>query len=99
MPSLKVLLADDSRVNVKIALMMLEMLGHKATIAKNGREAVEATEKSVFDVILMDIEMPEMDGIEATTRIRSNQRQRGRRTPIIAMTAHAAEHDIQRFRA
>src|SRR5712671_4761226 len=97
MASLKVLLADDSRVNLKIASMMLEQLGHQATIAKNGREAVDAAEKSFFDVILMDVEMPEMDGLEATGRIRAYERKYARHTPVIAMTAHSAEEDIQRF--
>src|SRR5712671_1515545 len=99
MVSLKVLLADDSRVNLKIASMMLEQLGHQATIAKNGREAVEAAEKSFFDVILMDVEMPEMDGLEATGRIRAYERKYARHTPVIAMTAHTAQEDIERFKA
>jgi two-component system sensor histidine kinase/response regulator len=96
---LKILVADDSRVNLKIASTLLQDLGHEVVTAKNGLEAVEATQQTFFDVILMDVEMPEMDGLEATGRIRMQERKYGRHTPVIAMTAHTAHDELERFTA
>src|SRR5262249_25616202 len=67
--------------------------GHSVTIANNGREAVDLAERESFDVVLMDVQMPEMDGLEATRRIRDRERDEVRRLPIIAMTAHAMKGD------
>jgi two-component system, sensor histidine kinase and response regulator len=92
-PPLKVLLAEDSRVNQKLATALLNKHGHAVTVASNGKEAIAAWEKDRFDVVLMDVQMPEMDGIEATAVLRTRERQSGRRTPIIAMTAYAMKGD------
>jgi len=95
--SLRVLLAEDSLVNQKLALALLQKWGHRTTVAVNGREAVEKWQSGGFDVILMDVQMPEMDGLEATGEIRRRESLRlGARTPIIAMTAHALKGDEER---
>jgi two-component system, sensor histidine kinase and response regulator len=93
---LRILLAEDSVVNQKLAVALLERLGHSVTIAQNGREAVRAVERDSFDLILMDIQMPEMDGLEATAAIRARQADSLHRTPIVAMTAHALKGDRDR---
>jgi two-component system, sensor histidine kinase and response regulator len=92
-PSLRVLLAEDSVVNQKLALALLNKWGHSGTIAANGREAVELASQSTFDVILMDVQMPELDGLEATRQIRKSEAGTDRHIPIIAMTAHAMKGD------
>jgi CheY-like chemotaxis protein len=89
--SLKVLVADDSPVNLEVASGLLELQGHRVDTAGNGREAVEAFERENYDVVLMDLEMPEMDGLAATVAIREIEEKTGRRTPIVAMTAHGGE--------
>ena len=94
--SLKILVAEDNRVNQKLAVRMLEKRGHRITLARNGREAVAAVEAEAFDLVLMDIQMPEMDGFEATAAIRQSERSTGRHQPIVAMTAHAMKGDDQR---
>jgi len=88
-----VLLAEDSLPNQKLAVGLLEKRGHTVTVANNGREAVAAAASGRFDLVLMDVQMPEMDGLEATAVIRSRERQTGRHTPIVAMTAHALRGD------
>jgi CheY-like chemotaxis protein len=93
---LRVLLAEDSYVNQKLAVALLESQGHQVTVANNVREAVERADRDEFDVILMDIQMPEMDGLEAAELIRARERSSGRRTPIIALTAHALKGDRER---
>jgi CheY-like chemotaxis protein len=93
---LRILLAEDSLVNQKLAVALLERQGHAVTIAGNGREAVDAMDRASFDLILMDIQMPEMDGLEATLAIRAKQLAIGAHTPIIAMTAHALKGDRER---
>ena len=85
----KILLAEDNVVNQKLAMRMLEKLGYNVHLAENGLKAVQAFEREEFDLILMDVQMPEMGGFEATTRIRELEHKLGRRIPIIAMTAHA----------
>ncbi len=92
--SLRILLAEDSRVNQKLAVSLLKRLGHETTVVENGREAVEAAESGTFDLILMDVQMPEMDGLEATRRIRRHEQHHG--IPILAMTAHALKGDRER---
>jgi CheY-like chemotaxis protein/two-component sensor histidine kinase len=92
---LHVLLAEDNRVNQLVARRLLEKLGCRVDIAEDGRQAVEATARSPYDVILMDVQMPVMDGFEATRSIRNGE-QAGERVPIIAMTAHAMEGDRDR---
>jgi signal transduction histidine kinase/CheY-like chemotaxis protein/HPt (histidine-containing phosphotransfer) domain-containing protein len=98
LPPLTVLLAEDNLVNRRLAVLLLEKHGHRAVVAVDGREAVEAYRREAFDLILMDIQMPVMDGLEATARIRELESEANRpRTPIVAMTAHAMPSDQQRF--
>jgi CheY-like chemotaxis protein len=94
--SLKILLAEDNPVNQKLAVRLLEKRGHKLTVAKNGREALAALQQEAFDLVLMDIQMPEMDGFEATAAIRESERGTGKHQPIVAMTAHAMKGDDRR---
>jgi two-component system sensor histidine kinase/response regulator len=91
--SLKVLVAEDNAVNRKLASSILQRAGHNAVLVTNGREAVDAMEREQFDVVLMDVQMPVMGGFEATRLIRERQAGSGRRTPIIAATAHAMKGD------
>ncbi|APZ94695.1 PAS domain-containing protein [Fuerstiella marisgermanici] len=93
---LRVLLAEDNLVNQKLAIGLLNKHQHHVTLACNGVEAVEKYRNGEFDVILMDVQMPQMDGLEATAAIREYQQQSGRRTPIVAMTAHAMKGDKKR---
>ena len=93
---LRILLAEDSIFNQKVAVAMLAMDRHTVTVANNGREAVEAFEKQPFDLVFMDLQMPEMDGTEATLRIRRRQQSTGVRVPIVAMTAHAMAGDREK---
>ena len=93
---LRVLLAEDSLVNQRLAVGLLERHGHRVTIANNGQQALELAAGDGFDVILMDVQMPELDGLEATRLIREHERQTGRHIPIIAMTAHALKGDRER---
>ncbi len=94
---LKVLLAEDNVINRRLALAILEKWGHQVTVAPNGLEALEALTRWSFDLILMDIQMPLMDGLEATRCIRESERtDGGRHIPIIAMTAHAMKGDRER---
>jgi CheY-like chemotaxis protein len=94
--SLKILVVEDNPVNQKLAVRMLEKRGHKITVASSGREALAALQMDAFDLVLMDIQMPEMDGFEATAAIRASERGTGKHQPIIAMTAHAMKGDDRR---
>ncbi len=94
--SLRILLAEDNLVNQKLALRLLEKRGHSVLIAGNGQEALTLLETNSVDLILMDLQMPEMNGIEATKAIRGGGRYGSRRTPIVAMTACAMASDRQR---
>jgi len=94
---MKVLVAEDNAVNSLIAVKFLEQLGHAATVAETGRDAVEIMRRERFDLVLMDIQMPEMDGIEAAGIIRSWPADKGGDTPIVAMTAYAFTSDTERF--
>ena len=93
---LSVLLAEDNAVNQLLARRLLEQAGHRVAAVSNGREALDLLEREAFDVILMDIQMPELDGLAATAAIRAAERGTGRRQPIIAMTAHALKGDRER---
>jgi two-component system sensor histidine kinase/response regulator len=93
---LRVLLAEDNAVNQRLAMRLLEKRGHRVTVAGNGREALEALEKEKFDLVFMDVQMPEMDGLEATAVIRENEKSSGRHQPIIALTAHAMKGDREK---
>ena len=93
---LTVLVAEDSKVNRVVAARILKKLGHEAVLAVNGREALAAHQKRSFDAILMDVQMPDMDGFEATERIRQSEAASNRRTTIIALTAHAMTGDRER---
>ena len=88
-----ILLAEDGLANQKLALAMLEKWNHRVTLATNGREAVDAWSECKFDLILMDLQMPLMDGLAATREIRRRERETGQHIPIIAMTAHAMPGD------
>jgi CheY-like chemotaxis protein len=96
LPPLRVLLAEDSLVNQRLAIGLMKKHGHSVTVANSGKEAIAALESQRFDVVLMDVEMPEMDGLEATAVIRVKERQTGKHVPIIAMTAHAMKGDRER---
>jgi two-component system, sensor histidine kinase and response regulator len=93
---LRVLLAEDNAVNQLLALRLLEKHGHTVATAANGKKALEAMENETYDVILMDIQMPEMDGLEATRAIREKERATGGHIPIVAVTAHAMKGDEER---
>jgi PAS domain S-box-containing protein len=94
--SLHILLAEDQPINQLLAVRMLQKRGHTVVVANNGREAVAALARESFDLVLMDIQMPEMDGFEATRAIRLGEQNTGRHIPIIALTAHAMREDRQR---
>jgi len=93
---LRILLAEDNAVNQRLALRLLEKCGHQVAVTGNGREALAALDNGEFDVVLMDIQMPDMDGFETTAAIRSKERAVGKHMPIIAMTAHAMTGDRER---
>jgi two-component system, sensor histidine kinase and response regulator len=92
-PALRILLAEDNVVNKKVAARVLERRGHSVTLANNGVEAMTLCARDTFDLILMDIQMPEMNGYEATTAIRDLERKTGAHIPIVALTAHAMTGD------
>ena len=96
LPPMRILLAEDNPVNQKVASRFLEKNGHSICIASNGLAAVEAAGREAFDVILMDVQMPEMDGFQATAAIRASEAGNARHVPIIAMTAHAMSGDRER---
>jgi len=93
---LRVLLAEDSLVNQKLAVGLLEKYGHTVVVANNGREAIATFDSHDFDLVLMDVQMPEIDGYEATAVIRTKEKHAGTHIPIIAMTAHAMKGDRER---
>ena len=93
---LRILLAEDSAFNQKLAIAVLTKAGHSVVLAKQGIEALAAWRSQHFDLVLMDVQMPEMDGLEATRSIRAEEQLTGRRTPIIAMTAYAMKGDKER---
>jgi CheY-like chemotaxis protein len=93
---LRVLLAEDNAINRKLAVRLLEKCGHSVTVAMDGVEAVAAVREGEFDLVLMDVQMPNMDGLEATAAIRALERGTDRHIPIVAMTAHAMKGDQER---
>ncbi len=93
---LSILLVEDNQVNQKLAIRLLERCGHTVAVANNGREALDMLEKQSFDLILMDVHMPEMDGLETTAAIREQEKSTGTHIPIVAMTASAMQEDRER---
>jgi two-component system sensor histidine kinase/response regulator len=93
---LRVLPAEDNAVNQRLAVRLLEKRGHSVVVAGNGREALNALEKESFDLVFMDVQMPEMDGLEATAAIREREKVSGHRQAIIALTAHAMKGDREK---
>lgn len=95
-PGLRILLAEDNAVNQKLTVRILEKANHQVEVAENGREAVAAHAEDTFDLILMDVQMPEMNGFEATRRIREREAETDAHTPILALTARAMKEDRQK---
>jgi CheY-like chemotaxis protein len=95
-PSLSVLIAEDNIVNQRVASRMLEKRGHVVVVANNGSLALAELEKRAFDVVLMDVQMPGVDGYQATAAIREREKLTGKHLRIIAMTAHAMEGDREK---
>jgi two-component system sensor histidine kinase/response regulator len=96
---LRVLVAEDNPVNQRLAVRLLEKRGHRVQVAVNGLEALRALDKDRFDLVLMDVQMPEMDGVEATAAIRQKEKGSGLHTPIIALTANAMKGDREKYLA
>ena len=94
--SLHVLLAEDNAINQRVAMRLLEKRGHRVTVAPSGRAALEAVERETFDLILMDVQMPDLDGIEAAAAIREREKKTGAYTPIVALTAFTMQDDRER---
>lgn len=95
-PKLNILLAEDNPINAKVASRLLEKAGHRITLATSGDEVLNLVEKNQFDLIFMDVQMPVVDGLEATRGLRDREKVLGRRIPVIAMTAHALKEDQER---
>jgi CheY-like chemotaxis protein len=94
--SLRVLLAEDNPVNQALATRILEGLGHKVQVVNDGKEAIEQAQAQDFELIFMDVQMPELDGLEATRAIRATEAGTGKHVPIVAMTAHAMKGDREK---
>jgi PAS domain S-box-containing protein len=97
--ALDILLADDHEVNRKLLVALFKRKGHRITPVGTGQEALDLLERGSFDLVLMDVQMPEMDGLAVTREIRARERAGRKRTPIIALTAHSLEGDRERFLA
>jgi CheY-like chemotaxis protein len=96
---LSVLLAEDNLVNQRLVVRLLEKRGHRVVVASTGLEALQALEKGSFDLVLMDVQMPEMDGLEATAVIREKEKSSGLHQPVVALTAHAMKGDREKCMA
>jgi PAS domain S-box-containing protein len=96
LPPLRILLAEDNEVNQELAVRLLQMRGHRVVVCGNGREALDTLAAGSFDVVLMDVQMPEMDGLAATAALRERDKQTGGHVPVVAMTAHAMKGDRER---
>jgi hypothetical protein len=96
--SLRILVADDNEINQVVACKFLQKLGCQVEVARNGREAVESITRATYDAVLMDCEMPEMNGYEATQEIRRQEHTATRHLPIIALTGHASPEDAEKCR-
>jgi signal transduction histidine kinase/DNA-binding response OmpR family regulator len=96
MPALRILLAEDNPVNQRLAFRLLEKMGHRVWLAHNGQETVDMVQARQFDLVLIDVQMPIMNGLEATLRIRALERGTGGHVPILAITAHAMKGDRER---
>jgi signal transduction histidine kinase/DNA-binding response OmpR family regulator len=94
--TLRVLLAEDNEVNQRLAARLLEKRGHCVTVTANGREALDALEKGAYDLVLMDLQMPEMDGFQATAALRAREKHNGTHLHVVALTAHAMKGDRER---
>ncbi len=92
----RILLAEDNAVNQRVAVALLKSMGHSVVVAADGRQALDRLDREDFDLVLMDVQMPEMDGFTATRAIRARDQGTGRHTPILAMTAHAMKGDRER---
>jgi CheY-like chemotaxis protein len=97
--ALNVLLAEDNSVNQRLASRLLEKRGHRVTIASNGQEALNLLEHAAYDLVLMDVQMPLVDGLEATKLIRDREKETGAHQLIVALTAHAVKGDEERCKA
>ena len=95
---LRILVVDDNEINQVVACKFLQKLGCQVEVARNGREAVDSIARATYDAVLMDCEMPEMDGYEATQEIRQQEQTTTRHLPIIALTGHASSEDAQKCR-
>jgi CheY-like chemotaxis protein len=93
---LRVLVAEDTPFNQRFVMRLMERWGHAAVLAPDGRQAVAEFSRGAFDVVLMDVQMPEMDGFQATAAIRAKELRTGRHLPVVAMTAHAMAGDREK---
>jgi len=93
---LRILVTDDNQINQKVTTSLVENMGHRVDVVSNGKEAVEAFKFIPYDVVLMDLQMPEMDGFEACLQIRLLKNQDGRHTSVIAITSHARKEDQEK---
>jgi len=94
---LRILLAEDNQVNQRVAARILQKAGHFVVVVDNGKKALETLRTQGFDLVLMDVQMPEMDGLEATRAIRLREQRTSSHLPVIALTAHAMGGDRERF--
>lgn len=97
MKSLRVLVADDNPVNLKIMVSALRGLGHTGVIVKDGEKAVRCWSESSFDLVLLDVSMPVMDGLQALAIIRQKEKLGARHTPVLMVTAHDLPSDVEKF--
>jgi two-component system, sensor histidine kinase and response regulator len=93
---LHILVAEDNVVNQRLVSRLLEKHGHHVTVVSNGRDSLAGLAQQVYDLVLMDVQMPELDGLEATAAIRAQEERTGRHLPILALIAHAMQGDVER---